>query len=158
MKRRQKVELDSAGAAAVSRRDLLAAGAALGGAAPLVVGRHVLGGEGHRAPSDTLRIAAVGIGGMGQAYLAGCKGERVVALCDLDHNLSARVFQTYPTAARYHDFRKMLDKEAKTFDALIIGPPDHLHAILVMAAIRLQKHIYCAKQITHTVGDARKIP
>jgi len=157
MKRRRQPKADPSGAAAVSRRDLLAAGAALGGAAPLVVGRHVLGGEGHQAPSDTLRIAAVGIGGMGQAYLAGCKSERVVALCDLDHNLSARVFQTYPTAARYHDFRKMFDKEAKAFDALIIGTPDHLHAILLMAAIGLGKHIYCAKPITHTIGEARKI-
>jgi predicted dehydrogenase len=157
MKRRCQPKADPSGIAAVSRRDLLTAGGALGAAAPLVVGRHVLGGEGRQAPSDTLRIAAVGIGGMGQAYLAGCKSERVVALCDLDHNLSARAFQTYPTAARYHDFRKMFDKEAKALDALIIGTPDHLHAILLMAAIRLGKHVYCAKPITHTIGEARKI-
>jgi predicted dehydrogenase len=123
----------------------------------LVVGRHVLGGEGRQAPSDTLRIAAVGIGGMGQAYLAGCKAERVAALCDLDHNLSARVFETYPSATRYRDYREMFDKEAKNFDALIIGTPDHLHAILLMTAIRLGKHIYCAKPITHTIGEARKV-
>ncbi len=54
----------------------------LGFAAPMVIPRFVLGGERHQAPSDTLRIAAIGIGGMGQHYLAGCKGERVVALCD----------------------------------------------------------------------------
>lgn len=157
MKRTHQPKGDSSNATAVSRRGLLGAGAALGAAAPLVVGRHVLGGDGHQAPSDTLRIAAVGIGGMGQAYLAGCKAERVVALCDLDHNLAARVFQTYPSATRYHEFRKMFDKEVKNFDALIIGTPDHLHAILLMAAIRLGKHIYCAKPITHSVGEARKV-
>lgn len=140
----------------VSRRSLLAAGA-VGAAAPLVVGRHVLGGEGQQAPSETLRIAAVGVGGMGGAYLAGCKREKVVALCDLDHQRSAPVFQAFPSAARYHDFRKMLDKEAKNFDALIIATPDHTHALILMAAFRLEKHVYCAKPITHTIGEARKI-
>ncbi len=137
----------------VSRRSFLAAGLAM----PLIVPRHVLGGAGNQAPSDTLRIAAVGVAGMGQAYLHGCRNERIVALCDLDHNRSAKVFKQYPDAARYHDFRKMFDKEAKNFDALIIGTPDHTHAILLMAAIKLNKHIYCAKPITHSIGEARKV-
>ena len=136
---------------AVSRRGFLA-----GWLATLMVPRHVLG-AGYQAPSDTLAIAAVGIGGMGQHYLDGCKGERIVALCDLDHDRSARVFERYPNATRYHDFRKMFDKEAKNFDALIIGTPDHTHAITLMPALRLKKHIYCAKPITHSVGEARKV-
>src|SRR5665811_794514 len=98
----------------VSRRRLVAAGLA-----PLIVPRHVLGGAGYQAPSDTLTIAAVGIGGMGRNYLEGCKAEKIVALCDLDHEFSAKVFDTYPTARRYHDYRQMFDKEQKNFDALI---------------------------------------
>ena len=137
----------------VSRRSFLAAGLAM----PLIIPRHVLGGPGNQAPSDTLRIAAVGVGGMGQSYLGGCRSERIVALCDLDHNLSAKTFRTYPKATRYHDFRKMFDKEANNFDALIIATPDHTHAILLMAAIKLNKHIYCAKPITHSIGEARKV-
>ncbi|NIP24085.1 MAG: Gfo/Idh/MocA family oxidoreductase [Phycisphaerae bacterium] len=137
----------------VPRRSFLAAGLAI----PFIVPRNVLGGSGHQAPSDTLRIAAVGIGGMGQHYLAGCRNERIVALCDLDHSLSAKVFRTYPNAKRFHDFRKMFDREEKNFDALIIGTPDHSHAILLMAAIKLNKHIYCAKPITHSIGEARKV-
>jgi hypothetical protein len=80
----------------ISRRRFLGRGAllgALGGAAPLVVSRHVLGGETQQPPSNTLRIAAVGIGGMGQHYLEGCKGESIVALCDLDHALAGKVFE-----------------------------------------------------------------
>ena len=138
----------------VSRRSVLAAGLV---AAPLIVSRYVLGGPGYQAPSDTLRIAAVGIGGMGGAYLKGCNSERIVALCDLDHERAAKVFATYPTAARYRDFREMLDKEAKNFDALIIATPDHTHTLILMAAVKLGKHIYCAKPITHTVGEARKV-
>jgi hypothetical protein len=125
--------------------------------APLVVSRHVLGGAGQQAPSDTLTIAAVGIGGMGQHYLAGCKGERVVALSDVDQQLAGPVFQKYPGAARYHDFRQMFDKEAKNFDALIIGTPDHTHAVILMAALQHGKHVYCAKPVTHTIGEARKV-
>lgn len=143
-----------------SRRRFLANGlgaAALGGLAPLTVPRHVLGGQGYQAPSDTLRIAAVGIGGMGQNYLAGCKGERITALCDLDHQLAGKVFAKYPDAIRYHDFRQMFDMEAKNFDALIIGTPDHTHAVILMAALQLGKHVYCAKPVTHTIGEARKV-
>ncbi len=79
------------------------------------------------------------------------------AVCDLDHRLAAPVFETYPGAVRYRDFRQMLDKEANRFDALVIATPDHMHAILLMAALRLKKHIYCAKPITHSIGEARKI-
>lgn len=137
----------------VSRRIFLAAGLAV----PIIVPRYVLGGPGKQAPSEKLRIAAVGIGGMGQNYLAGCREENIVALCDLDHRRSARVFEKFPKAKRYHDFRKMFDKEAKNFDAVIIGTPDHTHAIILMAAIKLNKHIYCAKPITHSIAEARKV-
>jgi predicted dehydrogenase len=51
----------------------------------------------------------------------------------------------------------MFDKEAKNFDALIIGTPDHTHAIILLAALQLGKHIYCAKPVTHTIGEARKV-
>ena len=137
---------------AVSRRRMVAAAAA-----PLLVPRHVLGGPGYQAPSDTLAIAAVGIGGMGRNYLEGCKAEKIVALCDLDHNYAAKVFDTYPNARRYHDYREMFDKEEHNFDALIIATPDHTHALLLMAAIRMKKHVYCAKPIAHSVGEVRKV-
>jgi hypothetical protein len=74
----------------IPRRSFLRRGAlagALGTLAPLVVARHVLGGDATPSPSNTLRIAAVDIGGMGQHYLEGCHGESIVALCDLDHTL-----------------------------------------------------------------------
>src|SRR5271157_1542582 len=101
---------------ALTRRTAIAAGLA-----PLIVPRHVLGGAGYRAPSDKLTIACVGVGGMGRNYLDGCKDEQIVALCDLDFEFSARVFQTYPGARTYRDFRQMFDKEQKNFDALIVA-------------------------------------
>ena len=70
---------------AMSRRAAVAASLA-----PLVVARHVLGGAGYQAPSDKLRIACVGVGGVGGDYVTGCKSEEIVALCDLDHELACK--------------------------------------------------------------------
>jgi predicted dehydrogenase len=137
---------------ALTRRTAIAAGLA-----PLIVPRHVLGGAGYQAPSDKLTIACVGVGGMGRNYLDGCKNEQIVALCDLDFEFSARVFKTYPNARVYRDFRQMFDKEQKNFDALIVATPDHWHSHLVLAGLAMDKHIYCAKPITHTVAEARRV-
>ena len=136
----------------LSRRTAIAAGLA-----PLIVPRHVLGGAGYQAPSDKLTIAAVGVAGMGRNYLAGCKDEQVVALCDLDHQFAAPVFKTYPSAKAYKDFREMFDKESKNFDALIVATPDHWHSHLVVAGLAMDKHVYCAKPVTHTVAEARQV-
>ena len=137
---------------ALTRRTAIAAGLA-----PLIVPRHVLGGAGYRAPSDKLTIACVGVGGMGKNYLDGCKDEAIVALCDLDFEFSAPVFKKYPSAKTYRDFRQMFDKEQKNFDALIVATPDHWHSHLVLAGLAMDKHIYCAKPITHTIAEARKV-
>ena len=136
----------------LSRRAAIAAGLA-----PLVVPRHVLGGQGYQAPSDKLAIAAVGVAGMGRNYLNGCKDEAIVALCDLDFEFAAPVFKTYPSARTYRDFRQMFDKEQKNFDALIVATPDHWHSHLVLAGLAMNKHIYCAKPITHSVAEARQV-
>jgi predicted dehydrogenase len=142
-------------AGAISRRNFLAAGLTI----PLIVPRHVLGGAGNPAPSDKLSIAVVGVGGMGRNYIEGCRGEQIVALCDLDHTRdnTIEVFKKYPDARKYHDYREMFDKEAKNFDALIVATPDHTHTIILMAGLQLGKHIYCAKPIAHSIGEVRKI-
>jgi len=139
----------------VSRRTVLAAGAA--GLAAMVVPRHVLGGPGYQAPSDKLRIAAIGVGGVGEDYVAGCQSEEIVALCDLDHEYAGPAFKRFPQARTYKDFREMFDKEEKNFDALIVATPDHWHYHLVMAGLAMNKHIYCAKPMTHSIAEARRL-
>jgi predicted dehydrogenase len=136
----------------LSRRTAVATGLA-----PFVVARHVLGGPGYQAPSDKLRIACVGVGGVGQDYVTGCKDEEIVALCDLDYEFSAPAFKLYPRAGIYKDFRQMFDKEEKNFDALIVATPDHWHSHLVLAGLAMNKHIYCAKPITRTIAEARRV-
>jgi predicted dehydrogenase len=131
--------------------------AAAAGLAAMIVPRRVLGGPGYQPPSDTLTIAAVGVGGEGRVYLRQCASERVVALCDVDpEGYAARTFKAYPKAARYRDYREMLDKE-KGVDAVIIAVPDHSHAMVLMAALQARKHIYCAKPLTHTLHELRTV-
>ena len=138
----------------LSRRALLGGAAAV--AAFTVVPRHVLGGARNVAPSEKLNLAGVGIGGRGEGDLDECRSENIVALCDVDERHAARVFQKYPNAKKWTDFRKMLD-EQKGIDAVIIATPDHLHAVVAMAAIKRGKHVYCEKPLTHCIWEARQL-
>lgn len=112
---------------------------------------------GKYSPNEKLGIAAVGVGGMGNANLKACATENIVALCDVDSAYAGKTFGEYPTAKRYTDFRRMLDAEAKNIDAVIVATPDHTHAIVAMAAIRLGKHVYCQKPLAHNVHEVRAL-
>ena len=124
----------------------------------MILPRHVLGGKGYTSPSDKLNIAGVGVRkwGMGSGNLSSCETENIVALCDVDHKLSAETFNKYPKAKVYKDFRVMLETQ-KDIDAVIVATPDHTHAIISMMSIKLGKHVFCQKPLTHTVYEARVI-
>jgi len=138
----------------VSRRTFLSSTAAA--AAFMVLPRRVLGGAGTPGPNEKLNIAAVGIGGQGAADLGELAGENIVALCDVDADFAAHTFNDYPKAKRYTDYRVMFDKE-KNIDAVLVATPDHQHAIVTMAALKLGKHVYCEKPLTKTVFEARAV-
>ena len=140
----------------LSRRDFMGAAAAV--AAFTMVPRHVLGGAGNTPPSEKLNIAGVGIGGMGKNNVANCAdaGANIVALCDVDSKYSAEVFKRYPKARPWTDFRKMLD-EQKDIDAVVVATPDHVHAVVAMAAMQRGKHVYVQKPLTRTVWEARML-
>ncbi|HPC18119.1 MAG TPA: Gfo/Idh/MocA family oxidoreductase [Candidatus Hydrogenedentes bacterium] len=108
------------------------------------------------SPNEKLNIAGIGIGGMGGVDLDNLKSENIVALCDVDDAYAAKVYERYPNAKRYRDFRVMLEKQ-KDIDAVTIATPDHLHAVISMAAIQLGKHVYCQKPLTHSVYEARMV-
>jgi hypothetical protein len=93
---------------------------------------------------------------MGGGYLRNCESENIVALADVDHDFAAKTFARYPKAKTYMDFRVMLEKE-NGIDAVVIGTPDHTHAVVAMAAIRLGKHVYCAKPLCRTVHEVREV-
>jgi predicted dehydrogenase len=141
-----------------SRRDFIkGAGASL--ALFTIVPRHVLGGVGYIPPSDRLNIAGVGVGGRGYDILKGAYNngtENIVALCDVDDARAANTYKEYPNAKRYRDFRKMLEAQ-KDIDAVMIGTPDHTHAVIAMAAMQMGKHVYVEKPLTHNIREARML-
>ncbi len=130
--------------------------AATAAAAFMILPRRVLGGNGTPGANDRLNIAAVGLGGQGNADLRPHVNDNIVALCDVDDANAAATFAEYPQAKRYQDFRVMFDRE-KNIDAVIVATPDHLHAVVTMTALKLGKHVYCEKPLTRTVFEARTI-
>jgi predicted dehydrogenase len=123
-------------------------------AALSVVPAHVLGLRGATPPSRKLNIAGIGVAGQGRGVIDRFKDENIVALCDVDWRHAAGTFRQYPDAKQYKDFRVMLE-ERKDIDAVIVAAPDHIHAPASMQAIRLGKHVYCEKPLTHSVWESR---
>jgi predicted dehydrogenase len=138
----------------ISRRTFVGGVAAAAGI--MIVPRHVLGGPGYQAPSDKLNIATVGVSGMGASNTKQCAGENIVALCDVDEGRSAKVYQEYPNAKTYRDFRVMLEKQ-KDIDAVIVATPDHNHAVVAMTSMQLGKHVYVQKPMTRCIWEARML-
>ena len=112
---------------------------------------------GYRSPNEKLNLAAIGAGGQPAADLriAHAGRENVVALADVDWVRGKDSFERFPTAKRYKDFRQMLDKQGAEIDAVVVGPPDHMHATCVLACMQLGKHVYCEKPLTRTAWEAR---
>jgi len=108
-----------------------------------------------QSPSERLNLAFVGAGGRGEGNLSALAGHNVLALCDVDERRAGKSFERYPKAARFHDFRKMLDQMARQIDAVVVSAPNHIHAPASVMAMRLGKHVYCEKPLAHSVYEAR---
>jgi len=139
----------------IPRRDFLG-GAVATVAAFTIVPRYVLGGPGYTPPSEKLNIAGIGVGGQGAHDIDQVSDENIVALCDVDRRQAAATFNKYPRAKRYRDFRRMLEKE-KNIDAVVVATPDHTHAVAAMMAVKMGKHVFCEKPLTHSIYEARKL-
>ena len=108
--------------------------------------------------NDKVNIAVVGAGGRGAdnvADLLPC-GVNIAALADCDEKRAAETFKGHPAAKKYSDWRRMFD-QAKDFDAVLVATPDHNHAIVSVAAMRLGKHVYCEKPLARTIWEARQM-
>ena len=149
-----------------SRRSFLKTSAALGAAAfsrPLIL----LGAEaGSTAANSKLNLALVGCGGRGRGVMKGLvsRGANLVALCDPDQAMidKARADalrsggKATKDARAYADYRQLLDA-ASSFDAVLVGTPDHWHAPLCKAFMKAGKHVYCEKPLTHSVAETREL-
>src|SRR5256885_6159368 len=118
---------------------------------PFVASRNVLGAN------QRLNIAGIGVGGKGASDVQNVDGENIYALCDVDEVNAAGSFRKYPQAKRFKDFRVMLEKEGRHIDAVTVSTPDHMHAPVALMAMKMGKHVYCQKPLTHTVYEARQM-
>jgi predicted dehydrogenase len=107
------------------------------------------------SPNSRLNIGVIGTANRAGADLKAVSRENIVALCDVDQTLLAAAKEKFPGANTYADFRKMLAQ--KDIDAVVVGTADHTHAVATAASLRLGKHVYCEKPLTHTVYEARTI-
>ena len=117
----------------------------------------------NRSPNEKLNIASIAVGGRGWSDVNGAtQGHNLVAFCDVMTEASNRkggyvqAAQQWPKARRYQDWRRLLD-ESNDIDAITISTPDHMHAAPTMAAMKLGKHVFTQKPLTHTVHESRAL-
>jgi predicted dehydrogenase len=126
-------------------------------AAPLIVPRRVLGGPGYQAPSDTVNVAGIGVGGKGRDNLRLMPDAHVIAMADVDHDYAARAFEMFPEAATFYDYRRMFDELGDSIDGVVIATPDHTHAKIAIDAMRRGMHVFLQKPLTWSVAEARAV-
>jgi predicted dehydrogenase len=111
--------------------------------------------------NERLRVASVGVNGKGwedHTLIAESHHVEIVALCDVDDGPThlGKAAKKYPHAKHYTDWRRMIE-QARDFDAVIVSTPDHMHAPISLPAMRLGKHVFCQKPLTHSVFEARQM-
>ena len=138
-----------------SRREFLS-GVLAAGVAPSIVPASVFGAN---APSNRITLAGIGIGGIAFTHLplAEKAGFQIVSLCDVDTKYAKHMFDKWPDARRYTDFRELLRCEGDKVDAVYCGTPDHTHAVITLAALAKKKHMCCVKPLTRSVEECRVV-
>lgn len=142
----------------MNRRDLLKAGAA--GLAATMLNPHVA----LAADQKSYRVGLIGAGWYGQSdlwRLIQVSPVEVVSLCDVDakHLSDAAEMTSQRQKSRkrprtYSDYREMLKE--KDLDIVLVGTPDHWHALQMIAAVEAGADVYCQKPISRDIieGEA----
>lgn len=138
-----------------SRRSFLQASAALPGFWVAGVQR---GFGQEKSPNAKLDVAFIACGGRGAANLKGVSPlpVNVAALCDVNEAAMEKAGADHKAAFRNADFRKIFESE-KSFDAVVVSTAEHTHAFATLMALKLKKHVYCEKPLTHGVWEARVV-
>ncbi|MCA9131031.1 MAG: Gfo/Idh/MocA family oxidoreductase [Planctomycetales bacterium] len=114
----------------------------------------------HQTPATRqLRIGFIGVGGRGAANLAAISADpnvTVAALCDVDQRKLVAANKLHGAARLYADFRELY-QQADDLDAIVVSTAEHTHAYATMPALRMKKHVYCEKPLTHNVVESRAI-
>lgn len=129
--------------------------AAAASAGAFILPRFSIGQPGGSANSK-INIAMIGAGGIANQAYSGCKGENIVALCDID----SRKFPKWAAGKgtpTFDDYRVMLDKLGKEIDGVCINTPDHTHFNATIAAMERGIHVCTQKPLTHNIWQARTL-
>lgn len=121
----------------------------------------VVASHGSASPNDRIAVCVTGVRGRGRSLLnsfASLPEVDIAYVCDVDQGvLNSRVEQlTKDTRHRPQvigDFRKALDD--KTVDALVLGTPDHWHALPTIHACQAGKDVYVEKPDGHNILEGR---
>ncbi len=140
-----------------TRRDLLKTGAALGMGA--WAARSAWADDiNPNSPNERVNFGCIGVGGKGDSDTAdAARLGNVVAICDVDDNTLNAAAAKYPNAKKYHDYRKMLSEMGKSIDAVTVSTPDHNHTPAAAMAMKMGKHCFCQKPLTHSIYEARRL-
>jgi predicted dehydrogenase len=135
----------------IDRRTFLGAGAAglVGLAARPAPGR-VLGAN------DRLRVGVIGTGRQGRndlrAHMA-LPDVEIAAICDVFEPNLQQAAEMAPDARKVQDFRRILDDAS--IDAVIVGTPDHWHALVTVMACQAGKDVYVEKPTSVAIAEGR---
>jgi predicted dehydrogenase len=102
------------------------------------------------SPNEKLNLAIIGCGGRGAGNLGEVSSENIVALCDVNERNLEAAAKKFPQARKFTDFRKLYD-QAGDIDAVVVSCAEHTHAFATLPALKLGKHVYCEKPLTHSV-------
>jgi predicted dehydrogenase len=111
-----------------------------------------------KSVNESIAFACVGFGGKGKEDFADAgKHGDLIAICDIDDKQLDNASKKFPEAARFTDYRRMLDRLHKSIDAVVISTPDHTHAVIAAASMWLGKHAFVQKPLTHCIWEAREL-
>lgn len=113
-----------------------------------------------RAAIEEIRFACIGVDGKGSSDSSdAARNGKVVAICDIDDlHLEKRTSgenNDFQDAKKFNDFRKMLEEMDDSIDAVTVSTPDHTHAPAAVMAMRMGKHCFTQKPMTHSIYEAR---
>lgn len=145
----------------MNRRKFLQSSSACAGAALLAVHQASDSARAQPAANDRITIAAIGLRGRGGGVLdafAGMKDVDVKYIVDVDESVrDARTAgiekQTGKRPTPLKDFREALDDDA--VDAIMLGTPDHWHALPTIMACQAKKDVYVEKPDGHNILEGQ---
>jgi predicted dehydrogenase len=141
---------------AVSRRQFLRCAGASALAVPYVISSPALGADGKTPASERIGLGFIGLGSRGTQIMGGFlgPGSQCVAVCDVwENRREAARKQVGGACAAYNDFRDVLAR--RDVDAVVIATPEFWHSIIVIAAAKAGKDIYCEKALSITVAEGQ---